>query len=95
MQTICMDGQLPVNSFNWLADSSQFKKDFIKNCDGNSDIGYFFEVDVEYLKKLFSGAALNHHKDLQFLPKRKKIKKCEKLVCNIKDKEKYLTHIRA
>ena len=60
-----MSQKLPVNGFKWLADSSQFKEDFIKNCDGNSDIGYFFEVDVEYQKNLFSGAAPNLHKDLK------------------------------
>ena len=51
---------------------------------------YFFEVDVEYPKKLFSS-----HKDLPFLPERKKLEKVEKLVCSIEDKEKYVIHIRA
>ena len=41
-------------------------------------------------KKVF-----NLHKDLPFLPERKKFKKVEKLVCSIEDKEKYFIHIRA
>ena len=34
------------------------------------------------------------HKDCPFLPEKKKIKKCEKLICDIKDKEKYVVRIR-
>ena len=33
--------------------------------------------------------------DLPFLSKRKKIRKCNKLVCNIHDKKNYVVHIRA
>ena len=62
----------------------------IKNYNENSDVGYFLEVDVEYPKKLFSS-----HKELPFLPERKKLEKVEKLVCSIEDKEKYVIHIRA
>ena len=94
MQTICMDGQcfkkIPVNGFEWVEDLSQFKEDFMKNYDENSDKGYFLEVDVEYPKKLF-----NLHKDLPFLPERKKIEKSNKLFCDIQDKENYVVHIRA
>ena len=67
-----------------------YNEDFIKEYDENSDIGYFLEVDVEYPKKLF-----NLHKDLPFLPERKKIEKVEKLISSIEDKEKYVIHIRA
>ena len=63
---------------------------FIKNYNENSNVGYFLEVDVEYPKKLWRS-----HKDLRFLPERKKIEKVEKLVCSIEDKEKYVIHIRA
>ena len=47
-------------------------------------------MDVEYPKTLF-----NSHKDLPFLLERKKIKKVEKLICSIEDKEKYVVHIKA
>ena len=46
--------------------------------------GYFLEVDVEYLKKLF-----NLHEGFSYLPKREKIKKCEKFICNIRDKKMF------
>ena len=52
-------------------------------------MGYFLEVDVDYPKKLF-----DLHKDLPFLPERKKVNKVEKLICNIEDKEKYVMHIK-
>ena len=86
-----MSQKLPVNGFKWVNyDLSRFNKDFIKNYSENSDIGYFLEVDLECPKKLFSS-----HKDLPFLPERKKLEKVEKLVCSIEDKEKYVIHIRA
>ena len=85
-----MSQKLPVNGFKWENDLSRFNENFIKNYNENSDVGYFLEVDVEYPKKLFSS-----HKDLPFLPERKKLEKVEKLVCGIENKEKYVIHIRA
>ena len=35
------------------------------------------------------------HKDLPFLPERRKLQEVEKLVCSIEYKEKYVIHIRA
>ena len=35
------------------------------------------------------------HSDLPFLPERMKINKCNKLVCNLYDKNNYVVHIRA
>ena len=35
------------------------------------------------------------HSDLPFLPKRMKIDKCKKLVCNLRNKKKYVEHIRS
>ena len=35
------------------------------------------------------------HSDLPFLPKRMKINKCSKLVCNLYDKNSYIVHIRS
>ena len=61
----------------------KFDEDFIKNYDEDSDKGYFLAVDFEYPKK-----CLNVHGDLPFLTERKKIKKCNKLTCNINGKKK-------
>ena len=85
-----MSQKLPVNHFEWVEELSEFDEPFIKNYDENSNKGYFLEVVVEYPKNLFS-----LHSDLPFLPERKKIEKCKKLLCNIHDKESYVVHIRA
>ena len=47
-----MSQKLPVNKFVWIEDTSQFNEDFIKNYNGESDEGYFLEVDVQYPEKL-------------------------------------------
>ena len=69
-----MSQKLPVNGFKWVEDLSQFNESFVKNYDENSDTGYFLKVDIDYLKRL-----LNFHKDLSFLPERKKLKKSKNL----------------
>ena len=65
-----MSQKLPVNGFKWIEKSrfSRFNERFIKYYNENSDIGYFLEVDIDYPKELF-----NLHKDLPFLPGRKKL----------------------
>ena len=68
---------------------SRFNEIFIKNYDENSDKGYFLEVHIDYPKILF-----DLHKNLPFLPERKKFNKIEKLICSVDDKEKYVMHIK-
>ena len=75
-----MSQKLPVNGFRSVEYLPQFNKDFIKKYDDDSNAGYFLEVDIDYLTELF-----NLHKDLPFLPKRKKVEKVEKLICSIED----------
>ena len=97
---ICLDannlyGQVisqkrPVNGFEWVKKLSKFDEPFIKNYDEKSDKGYFLEVDVKYLKNLFS-----LHTELPFLPERKKIEKCNKLVCDFHDKKNYVIYTKA
>ena len=86
-----MSQKQPVRNFKWIekGDISKFK-DFIKNYDENSDIGYIFEVDVKYPEKVRM-----LHRDLAFLTERMKINKCTKLKCTIQNKENYIIHIRA
>ena len=81
---------MPVSGFKWVKKLSNFDECFIKDYDENSNEGYFLDVDVEYPKKLFS-----LHNDLPSSPERNKIKKCNKLVSSIYDKENYGVHIRA
>ena len=83
-----MSQQFLVNGFDRIEELSKFDERFIQNHDEDSNKEYFLEVDVEYLKNLF-----NLHSDLPFLPERKKIKKCNKLVCDFYDKNVF--HIKA
>ena len=86
-----MSQKLLVNDFIWYNDYlSDFNEEFVKNYNENSDERYFLEVDIEYPKTLWRS-----HKELPFLPERKKQEKVEKLVFTIEDKEKYVIHIRA
>ena len=73
--------KLSVSAFKWVRNVSKIDKDFIKNYDEDGHIGYFFEKDIEYPREL-----QDLHSDLPFLPKRMKINKCNKLVCNLYDK---------
>ena len=66
--------KLPVNNFEWIKDTSQFNKDFIKNYNEESHEGYFLKVDVQYLEKLHE-----LHNDLPFLPERIRLKKSKRL----------------
>ena len=63
-------------------------EEFIKNYNENNNKGYILEVDVKYPKKLH-----DLHSDLPFLPKRIKIDKCKKLVCNLENKKN--VHIKS
>ena len=77
-----MSQKLPVNGFKWINDVSEINEEFITNYDENNDKGYILEVDVKYPRKLH-----DIHSDLPFLPKRMKINKCKKLVCNLLNKK--------
>ena len=75
----------------WIQETCQFNKDFIKNYNEKSDEGYFLETDVKYPKKL----NLNElHNELPLLLERKKIKNVETLVTNLYDKNEYVIHIK-
>ena len=84
-----MSQKLPVNGFKWVKNTSKIDEKFIKSYDEDSDKGYNSEVDVKYPRRLH-----NLHSNLPFLPKRMKIDKCKKLVCNLRNKKKYV-HIRS
>ena len=83
-----MSQGLPVNKFEWIQDTSQLNEDFIKNCNEESDEGYFLEVNVQYPEKLHE-----LHNDLPFLSDGKKIGKVEKIFAKLHDKTEYVIHI--
>ena len=96
-----MSKKLPVNGFKWIdnnktAEPSSLERsakhvineEFIKNYNENDNKGYILEVDVKYPKRL-----RELHSDLPFLSERMKVNKCKKLVCNLFNKKKYVTHI--
>ena len=78
-----MSQKLPVNGFKWV--NNEINEEFINNYDENNDKVYILEVDIKYPKKLH-----DLHSDLPFLPKRMKIDKCKKLVCNLLNKKNTL-----
>ena len=84
-----MSQKLPVNGFKWAKRLSKFDEGFIKNCDENRSKEDILQVNVKYPKYLF-----NLYKDLLLLAERRKIKKCNKRLCNIHDKGSYVLHIR-
>ena len=82
-----MSQKLPVNNFKWVEDTSKINEEFMKKYNGNINRRYILEVDVKYPKNLHDS-----HSDLPFLPRRMKIDKCKKLVCNLENK-KYILYI--
>ena len=81
-----MSKKLPVNGFKWL-DSNKINE---KNYNENNYKDYILEVDVKYPKRLHK-----LHSDLPFLSERMEMSKCKKLVCNLFNKKKYVTHINS
>ena len=87
-----MSKKLPVNGFK-LLDSDKINKineDCIRNYNENDNKGYILEVHVKYPKRLHK-----LHSDLPFLSERMKIDKCNKLICNLSNKKKDVTHINS
>ena len=80
---------LPTHRFLWkkIEDFTSEKIDELAKKDKQ---GYILEVDVEYSKELNE-----NHNELPFLTERMKIGREEKLVPNLKDKKRYVVHIKA
>ena len=87
LYTLAMTQKLLVDCFEWEK-PSKFTSDFTKHYDEKSSTGYVFDVDIDYPKNLH-----DLHSDLPFLPQRMKINKCDKLICNLFDKNNYVVHI--
>ena len=69
--------KLPVNSFEWIEDNSQYNEDFIKNYNSESDEGYILKVEVQNPEKIH-----DLRNNLPFLPGKMKTEKVEKLVAS-------------
>ena len=80
-----MSQPLPTCGFRWV----DVKPDEISKLT-RSNKGYLLEVDVSYPRDLH-----DPHNDLPFMFERMSIKGVEKLVPNLRDKKKYVIHIRA
>ena len=67
-----MPQKLPVKGFKWVNKKklSKLNEDVIKKYDEDSNTWYFLEVDIDYPKQLS-----NFHKDLPFLPEKKRLEK--------------------
>ena len=87
---LAMSQKLPRNNFKWVEDTSKINEGFIKSYNENSYKGYILEVDVKYPKEFH-----DLHSDLPFLPKKMKIDKCKKLVCDLRNKKRYVVHIKS
>ena len=81
-----MSKKLPVNGFKWMY-NNEISEEFIKNNENNNK-GYILEGNVKYPKRFHE-----LHSDLPFSSERTKIDKCNKLVCNLFNKKKYVIHI--
>ena len=85
--TMCK--KLPYSDFCWI-DPNACREDVIKIFDENDDFGAILEVDIEY-----SQETKIKHKDLAFLPEKRKINGTTKLVTTLYDKKNYVVHISA
>ena len=84
-----MTQKLPVNCFQWER-MSGFTSSFMKNYNEDDDKGYILQGDLEYPKNLH-----DLHSDLTFLPERMRVNRCNKLLCNLSDMNKYVVHIKS
>ena len=89
-----MSKKLTVNGFKWIDNNETVEhvinEEFIENYNGNNNKSDILEVDIKCPKRLHE-----LHSDLPFLSERMKIDKCNKRVCNLFNKKKYITHINS
>ena len=81
--------KLAVKNFEWIEDTPQFNKDFIKSFNQESDEGHFLEVELQYHERLHE-----LHNDLPFCPEKMKIETVEKLFTNLHDKTESVIYTR-
>ena len=88
-----MSQPLPTGKFKWVEvkpNEGEAGQAQIRKLVQRKDKGYLLEVDVKYPKELHDS-----HNDLPFMCERIKINGEEKLIPNLFNKRKYVTHIQA
>ena len=85
-----MSQRLLVNKFEWIEDTIQFNKDFIKKVIMKKVIKNIFPKLMFLILKNYMDFIIICH----FLPERMKIEKVEKLDTSLRDKTEYAIHIR-
>lgn len=85
-----MSQYLPQKDFSWVSDD-EIKSIEISKVSDNADIGYVFEVDLEYPENLH-----DDHNDLPLCPEQMTppISKYPKLIPNLNNKYNYVIHYR-
>ena len=73
-----MSQKLSVNGFRWEDGLSRFNERFIKTYNEISNKGYFLEVAVEYLRKLFGSRKDLPYVLIKIFTRTKKIRKSRK-----------------
>jgi hypothetical protein len=88
-----MSQKLPTHGFHFIDPEHNPKvaKENIQNLDPDGELGYIFEVDIQYPEELHDA-----HKDLPFLPETMVPPggKNPKLLTTLYDKKKYVVHYR-
>lgn len=85
-----MSQYLPLKGFKWC--EKEFSAETISKIADNSDIGYIFEVDLEYPKDLHK-----LHSDYPLCPEKRPVSessKQSKLLLTLYDKERYVVHYK-
>ena len=84
-----MSQKLPVNNYEWIEDTSRFKKISEKATMKKMMKAIFWKLMFNIPKN-----SKNFIMILPFLPERMKIEQVEKLVTNLHEKTNYVVHIR-
>lgn len=82
---------LPLSNFKWI-DSNKFNLDVIMGISSDSDIGYIFEVDLDYPQHLHDA-----HKDYPLCAETRTVpstKNEQKLLLTLYNKRNYVIHYR-
>ena len=56
-----MPEKLPLDTFEWVENISDFDESFIKSCNEEIDEGYSLEVDIQFPEKLHEFIKMIYH----------------------------------